>query len=776
VKSFHPLSCLKAQLALNKSLIRRQKKMCKITAYSDTVSCRGGDVVGIKVSAEGTQTFDAELRRIVQGDTNPEGPGYRDELVPLALGGPFAARRQEIRTGSYGVVHEADSVSTSGSFTIAAMIWPTLPGEGQQTIFSIGNSASGCSLFLAESGVAAFEVRDEEVAAVVETEGVCRARAWYLIVGSYDSQRGTIQVSQIPLEAFPGVRDSGENEAVCDVTASIKKTDTITFGGSVIDDETIGRFFNGKIEGPEIYHSVEEASALFRAIVADEQRPVGLVAHWDFSQEMDGDTFVDRGPNSLNGRFVNLPHRAVSGFRWNGEEYRWNDRPEHYSAVHFHDDDLYDAGWETDFFVTLPEDLKSGVYAVRLFCEHEPSTEYFVVFCVKAGVGAKRKPIAFVLPTASYMAYANHRFGLDYSETEIAAGQLVQIGAHHRYMQEHPELGLSLYDLHRDGSVVFYSSRLRPMLDFQPKVQGFIGGQGSNIWQFNADTHILGFLEHRGIEYDVVTDEDLDREGVAALSGYRVVLTGSHPEYTSTNMLDTYKTFLEQGGRVFYAGGNGFYWRIAYSQKLLGVIECRRAESGIRGGEPGVGNYWHQFTKELGGLWRRIGRPPQELFGVGMTAQGFDLSSPYIRTEDSMNPRVEFVFAGVEGDVLGDFGLNGNGAAGNEIDRADFALGTPPHALIVASSRNHTDLYLATPEDTFDPLPTSTGSQSHTIRADLTFFETHAGGAVFSTGSIAWAGSMAWNRYENQIATITENVLRRFADPRPFDVGGDATI
>jgi N,N-dimethylformamidase len=28
---------------------------------------------------------------------------------------------------------------------------------------------------------------------------------------------------------------------------------------------------------------------------------------------------------------------------------------------------------------------------------------------------------------------------------------------------------------------------------------------------------------------------------------------------------------------------------------------------------------------------------------------------------------------------------------------------------------------------------------------------------------------MAWNRYDNEIARLTANVLRRFDDPTPFD-------
>ena len=37
----------------------------------------------------------------------------------------------------------------------------------------------------------------------------------------------------------------------------------------------------------------------------------------------------------------------------------------------------------------------------------------------------------------------------------------------------------------------------------------------------------------------------------------RVVITGSHPEYWSEQMLDAWGTYLRQGGRLVYLGGNG---------------------------------------------------------------------------------------------------------------------------------------------------------------------------------------------------------------------------
>ena len=57
----------------------------------------------------------------------------------------------------------------------------------------------------------------------------------------------------------------------------------------------------------------------------------------------------------------------------------------------------------------------------------------------------------------------------------------------------------------------------------------------------------------------------------------------------------------------------------------------------------------------------------------------------------------------------------------------------------------------------------------------MVFFETPAGGAVFSTGSISFAGALATDDYDNDIARIANNVLARFADPAPFEYPNTAT-
>ena len=53
-------------------------------------------------------------------------------------------------------------------------------------------------------------------------------------------------------------------------------------------------------------------------------------------------------------------------------------------------------------------------------------------------------------------------------------------------------------------------------------------------------------------------------------------------------------------------------------------------------------------------------------------------------------------------------------------------------------------------------------------QADLVFFETPKGGAMFSTGSITWMSSAPEKKYDNDAAKITHNVLQRFLNPKPF--------
>jgi N,N-dimethylformamidase len=217
-----------------------------------------------------------------------------------------------------------------------------------------------------------------------------------------------------------------------------------------------------------------------------------------------------------------------------------------------------------------------------------------------------------------------------------------------------------------------------------------------------------------------------------------------------------------------YLGGNGFYWRIAFHKELPGVMEVRRGEDGNRPWASEPGETVMSFTGEYAGIWRRLGRPPNALVGVGYTAEGFDIAVPYHRRAESRDPRVGFIFDGVGDEPIGEAGVGFGGAAGQEIDRYDVSLGSPPHALVIARSEGHTDNMMLVNEDLTATHLAVGGVENSLVRADMVFFETGHGGAVFSTGSISWVAALPCNGFDNNVARITSNVLARFVDPAEF--------
>ena len=160
-----------------------------------------------------------------------------------------------------------------------------------------------------------------------------------------------------------------------------------------------------------------------------------------------------------------------------------------------------------------------------------------------------------------------------------------------------------------------------------------------------------------------------------------------------SQILDNLESYLNNGGRFMYMGGNGFYWVTSVDPERPHIIEIRRWK-GTGSWEANPGEFYHSTTGELGGLWRHRGREPQKLVGVGMTGQGGDaVNSPYRRQPDSYDPKVSFIFEGVDNGLIGDFeslGL-GWGAAGYEFDRLDlekYDIGENAPKAIIAKNKN----------------------------------------------------------------------------------------
>lgn len=749
--------------------------MTGIAGYANRVSAAPGETIDFMVSAEAA-TYRCDIVRIVCGDENPDGPGFKEKVVRTAANGTYKGRRQVCYDGSFLEIPPHPAIQGLESFTFQAFIWPTTPARGTQALVANWrdrDKAGAAMIITKKNGSLALCLGDGKGGIeVIATDRPLLAHHWYFVAASYDAGSKQVTLVQQPLDAYPKVRDGGIVRKTSKLGAPGRHDAPLVMGAyfkRVDKGRTVcGGFYNGRIDSPRVARRVLTPAEMEAA----KTRPVdgalagALVGAWDFSQGIETTTATDLSANALHGSLVNLPTRAVTGWNWDASEMNWRNAPAQYGAIHFHEDDLYDARWDVDFSLTVPKRLKSGVYAARL---RGGGAEEYIPFAVRAPRGRPTAKICFLMPTVSYMAYANTNMATNMGAAQLLVGRLTILNEKNLQRQEHREYGTSLYDSHIDGSGICYSSRLRPILNFRPKAMEWIGGTESVLWQFNADTHLTDWLEARGFDYDVVTDEDLHYEGLSAIQDYAVVLTGSHPEYHSKAMWDAMDAYQKRGGRLMYLGANGWYWRVAFHTEVPGCIEVRRAEDGIRTWIARPGEYYHSFTGEYGGLWRRNGRPPQRIAGTGFSAQGFDISSHYVRQPDSFKREVAWIFEGIGDDEkIGDFGLIGGGAAGLELDRADPLLGTPPNAYVLARSENHTDLYLVVCEELDVNRPNADGTQDPLVRADIVFYETTGGGAVFSTSSIAWCGSLAHNGYNNNVSRLTENVLRRFVDPAPF--------
>lgn len=744
-----------------------------IAGYLDKISLTGGESLKVMVSCTAAPEFRATLVRTICGDLNPQGPGFREVEIASQADGVYPAREQICNAGSCVVIPPSTRFDSLESFSVQMHVWPTSPNKGEQVLLSLWDEVGnrGFRLSIAKDGALSALLSDGKEAAVATTGVTLTERQWHLVSASYDTTSRTFSVLQEPYSR------TGAGEKPCLRSVPVPFSFKLPQGVSLVlaarmtggtpESPLTADHYNGKIEKPRLLSTAVSRLELekFRGeTIPADVAPI-CVGFWDFSVGIGGEHIQDRSRHGLHGVTVNLPARGMTGSNWTGEDVSWRAAPDQYGAIHFHDDDIYDARWNADIEFDLPGDLKSGFYAIRLVAGAD---EERIPFFVRPKPGGSRAPVCLVASTATYMAYANLN-PVPFPIAELLSSRLIILHKANLLIDEHPEWGPSLYDVHSDGSGVCYSSRLRPILNFRPGYISSFGAKGSNLREFNADTHIVDWLEQQGVDYDVITDDDVHTQGFNLLSQYETVMTGTHPEYFSPAMLDATKSYVDAGGRMMVLGGNGFYWRIAYHPTRPGVIEVRRCGVAIRTWETQPGEEFHSFDGSRGGLWRAHGRPPQSTAGVGFISEGFDLSAFYRRTAASRDPRVGFMFNGIDDEVIGDFGLQGGGAAGIEIDHADTNLGTPTHALIVASSEGHTEAYRLVNEEMSITVPTVTAPVDARIQADMVFFETAGGGAVFNVGSIAWSGSLSHNGYDNNVSKLTRNVLDRFINPEPFE-------
>src|SRR5262245_23129105 len=177
----------------------------KITGYSDKISALPGESIKFMVNCE-LPTYQAEIVRIICGDTNPTGPGVKEKIINTPANKTYKGRKQSIESGSYISIPTHPLLENLQSFTVQAMIWPTTPDKGRQVIAAKfqDRSKAGFALIITEDGFLALVLGDgggkEEV---IATQKPLLAREWYFVAASYDAKSRDATLYQEPFVSYP---------------------------------------------------------------------------------------------------------------------------------------------------------------------------------------------------------------------------------------------------------------------------------------------------------------------------------------------------------------------------------------------------------------------------------------------------------------------------------------------------------------------------------------------------------------------------------------------
>ncbi|ONI90371.1 hypothetical protein ALI144C_03225 [Actinosynnema sp. ALI-1.44] len=545
------------------TLHRVNHQSVPIAGYTDRLSARPGERILVHASSSEPEC----AVRVVR--VGHDGVGLTHTPVDIAGPGTVHVPHLAMDLGSYGLVPNPPALHHAVTF--AAWVWPTALPSDRAGIITQGTPDGGpfAALSLLPDGRAAFDVSTVDGLVSVRSETSLLLRHWYLLIGGYDPADG----ARLTVRA----RDPLADEHRVIVTAP-PLGPLVTGAPSLLlaaFRTTLGEVtgnLDGKVDSPAVFDELVDGIA-----------QAGARARWDLSHDIPGDRMIDV-VDGHDGRLYNLPARGVTGPDWAGDVLDWRHAVRGYGAVHFHSDDIEDAGWDPVLSVDLPLGLPSGCYAVEL---STPDAVGRVPFFVRPR--AVNAPMVLLVPTLSYLAY----LGMPEPAGEVAAGFARDNGLH------------GLNDRHADGSGVYLASLRRPLC-----------GYNDAPHQYSEDLRLVGWLRRQGFRFDVITDHDLHADGAAALAGYRSVVTGSHPDCWTGAMLDAVREHLVDGGNLAYLGGNAACWVTAIAPNRPHVAELRRGYAGTRTGEGEPGEMHLASTGEPGGLWAGRGRSPHRLFGI----------------------------------------------------------------------------------------------------------------------------------------------------------------
>ena len=366
--------------------------------YVDPLIVSPGDRVAVKTSC-GQPTFTSKLLRLLAGHDHPDAPPVAHEVVQIIPEQSHQGRLQFTRTGSSLCIpswgrEELDDVNW---LSISFWCQPTLlkGANHEQFLFSSVDHETkrGIACYIDKHGSLRFmvggSVRTQEILFSFDFT----RHQWYHLTFSIDRYGGKVSFTAQSKSADIGRGPIAfsQEEALHDSAQFASGKPLIIASDSkeinVADYRIKSATFNGKIDG----FKIETIS----------RRGVEILLNLDFSLDIPTDQVRDVSGNNHHGTLINAPTRAVTGHDWDASQNNWTRASYGYGAIHFHDDDLDDAGWETSFELQTPPDMRSGCYGVHV---DDGVTQDIIPFFVRPDLRVEKPPlVALIMPTFTYI-------------------------------------------------------------------------------------------------------------------------------------------------------------------------------------------------------------------------------------------------------------------------------------------------------------------------------------------------------------------------------------
>lgn len=340
-----------------------------LRSYANTLSYRPGDPISVHVDGH-PQDVAISLKRLVHSQD-----ASTDIDIPWDANGTYSLRKQDTCVGGFATGEV--TIDSADQLTFGAFFWlATTELPGPHTFVSLEGDTGSVRLEH-EAGQLTVRLIGTDASSSHVLPGPVRFGVWYFAAVTFESGHLTVHlVSTDLLRGESHVGDVRGFEALgsldlTHLTVAAHHPQNVTTDAGLCRGRAED-FFTGKIEGPFVASSGISTADVDKLASGETDLETvfggSLRTAWDFSPYSAGEdpNLVLDLVTGKTAKLVNLPTQAVTGRFFDGSVVDYRFAPAHYAAVHFHNTDLADAGWEALVQGVIPEGLDSGIYAIQL--------------------------------------------------------------------------------------------------------------------------------------------------------------------------------------------------------------------------------------------------------------------------------------------------------------------------------------------------------------------------------------------------------------------------